>query len=84
MRDTITVSVKVVNGDRWADLNAFGISHEFCGETVSQRKDLSFAGGHRVRLYLFKKNVHWRIPHGTQLDIRDVDPAQVPRRRHGQ
>jgi hypothetical protein len=48
----------------------------------------SFAGGHRVRLYRFKDNVHWRIPAGVELDISRVDPttgngaAQPPRRRH--
>jgi hypothetical protein len=59
----------------------FGDSHLICGESVRMKdENFSFAGGHRVRVYLFKKNVHWKIPEGVSLDISSVPAAQAPRR----
>jgi hypothetical protein len=80
MRSHIPVPVKIVNGERWGDLACFAPSHEICGEKVDQRKDISFAGGHRVRLYKFTKSVHWKLPAGIELDISGVPPASPPRR----
>jgi hypothetical protein len=80
--DTITVPVKVIGTDRWAQLNFFGDSHSICGEKVkSIEENYTFAGGHRVRLYVFKKNVHWKIPAGISLDVGKVNPAAPPPRR---
>jgi hypothetical protein len=83
MTETITLPIKKVNGERWAEISAHGasVTHFICGERVDQASDLSFAGGHRVRLYKFKKNVHWKIPVGIELDIADLAPAQAPRRQ---
>ena len=82
MRERIIVSVKVVNGERWGDLAVIGHAHEICGETVKlKNENFSFADGHRVRLYTFKKNVHWKIPAGATLDITDVAPGTAPRRQ---
>ena len=80
MREQVMIPVKIVNGERWGDLASISRSHEICGEKVDQRKDLSFAGQHRVRLYKFTKNVHWRLPDGVEIDISDVRPAAPPRR----
>jgi hypothetical protein len=85
MVEHISVPIKKVGSDRWGQLSTFGDSHLICGETVHP-KDMgfSFAGGHRVRLYSFKKNVHWKIPAGAPVvavDITDVSPADPPRRR---
>lgn len=80
MRDRISISIKVVNGEQWGDLNALGLTHEFCGEKVDCKDNsFSFAGGHRVRLYQFKKNVHWKIPAGQVLDITGVAPQPSPK-----
>lgn len=82
MKDGIRVPIKVVGGDQWGDLNSLGLAHEICGEVVTLRdQNYSFAGGHRVRLYKFKKNVHWKIPRGTVLDISGVVPAAPPRKQ---
>jgi hypothetical protein len=81
MRSRVFVPIKVVNGENWGDLASFSTSHEICGERVDPRKDISFAGGHRVRLYKFTKNVHWKIPTGVELDISEVPPASAPPRR---
>lgn len=75
MRKHISVPIKIVDGEQWGELRALGLSHDICGERVDKRKDLSFAGGHRVRLYTFKKNVHWKIPTGVELDITEVPAA---------
>ena len=75
----------MLGGDRWAALSyvAEG-NHEICGETVKlMNGKFSLFGGHRVRLYRFKNNVHWKIPSGVELDITDVPPAQAPRRQGG-
>lgn len=85
MADTIRIPVKKVGKDLWGDLGAIAVTHDICGETV-KLKDMqySFAAGHRVRLYHFKKNVHFRLPAGLLLDITEVTPAVAPRRRgHG-
>lgn len=77
----IKVPVKKVNSQPWGQLSLFGNQHEFCGEKIRLRdQNFSFAGGHRVRLYVAKGNVHWRIPEGVQLDITQVELANPPRR----
>lgn len=81
MAKHIKVPIKKVNGVDWGDLNALCLTHEFVGETVSPRPDLSFQGGHRVRHYKFKKNVHWLIPVGITLDIASVE--QPARKQQG-
>jgi hypothetical protein len=76
MADQISIPVKKVNGVSWADLGALALSHEICGESVRPiNAQFSFAGGHRVRLYSFKKNVHWKVPVGQDVDISGVEPA---------
>lgn len=77
----VKVPTVKVNGDLWGDLSVFGGTHEVCGTQVSQRRDVSHKDGHRVRVYQFKKMVHWRLPSGTELDISEVDPTK--RRRSG-
>ena len=82
MPERVMVPVKLVNGTKWGDLNSMSLSHEVCGEKVDKLNDtFSFAGGHRVRLYRFKKNVHWRIPKDVTLDITNVQPPEPPRKR---
>ena len=78
----IGIPIKRIGGADWGELSAFGPSHThvICGEKVNQGEDISLAGGHRVRLFRFKKNVHWKIPIGVDLDITDV-PAVTRRRR---
>ena len=82
MSDHVRVPVKKVGSERWGQLSALSDAHLICGETVKLKDDnYSFAGQHRVRLYSFKKNVHWKIPDGISLDIAAVAPAEPPRRR---
>lgn len=77
----VSIPVKKVNGEDWAELNIFGNSHDFCGEKFKVKmENFSFSGGHRVRLYTIKNNVHWKIPAGVSLDIGAVAPATSPRR----
>jgi hypothetical protein len=79
----ITLPVKIFQNERWAELSvhAPSSSHDICAEKVNKRDEqFSFIGGHRVRLYAFKKNVHWRIPAGVTLDISAVPAALAPRR----
>lgn len=81
-RDRVTVPVKTWDKKRWGDLSVFSLTHEVCGEVVYPvNEKYSFQGGHRVRLYKFKKNVHWRIPDGVELDISEVSAA--PKRKQG-
>lgn len=80
-RFDLRIPVKEVNGERWGDLSSYALAHQFCGERVDKKADISFAGGHRVRLYSFKKNVHWKIPTGQELNISDVTPEIAPRKQ---
>ena len=69
------IKIRVIDhdGSQWAALSDFGKDHEIIGEAfrcVDQQ--YSFRGGHRVRLYKVKKQVFWKIPSGTSLDISDV------------
>lgn len=81
MADHVRVPVKIVGTERWGQLSALGDNHFICGEKVQQKDgNYSFAGQHRVRLYSFKKNVHWKIPDGIALDVTGVAPAAAPRR----
>lgn len=80
MADAVRVPIRIVGGERWGHLSALGDAHSICGETVHIKENYSFAANHRVRLYTFKKNVHWKIPPGISLDIAGVSPANPPRR----
>ena len=75
MTKSISVPLKFVGKKAWGDLSKFGLSHEICAERVDiVDNQYSFAGGHRVRLYKFKKNVHWGIPAGVDIEISAVTP----------
>jgi hypothetical protein len=47
----------MVEGVRWGHLSVLSESHSICGESVHIKENYTFAAGHRVRLYTFKKNV---------------------------
>jgi hypothetical protein len=80
MRRQLSFPVVMVEGEEWLELSAHGMTHEICGEKVNHRPDPSFAGGHRVRQYSFRKNVHWLFPTtGKVVDIRDVAPEPPPK-----
>ena len=82
MTQYVQVPVRYVNGERWARLSVFGERHDFCGEKIQiMKENFSFAGQHRVRLCVAKKNVHWKIPEGVQLNISEVNPSRLPPRR---
>lgn len=82
MRERIRIPIRVVNGEKWADLNSLGKKHLFCGYKISKKDDkFSFAGGHRVRLYSADGNVHFKIPTGIELDISNVSRSRLPPRR---
>jgi hypothetical protein len=84
MRGRVSVSVKDFNGENWGDLAVIAPTHDIVGEKVSKiEENFSFIGGHRVRLYRFKKNVHWKIPVGVLVDISAVAPAGAVRRQQG-
>jgi hypothetical protein len=81
MSERFSVPVKLYKGEKWGDLSAIGLTHDFCGEVVNKKNDsFSFLGGHRVRLYSFKKNVHWRIPTNA-FDISSVAASDAPQPR---
>lgn len=81
MVDHVRLPIKDFGGAKWAELGALG-THEICGEQCHLADSkFSFIGGHRVRLFKFKKNVHWKLPTGVELDISGVTPADPARRR---
>jgi hypothetical protein len=77
----IQIPTRVLRGQRWADFSFLARKHQLCAEgfnTLSE--NVSYVGGHRVRLYVLKGNVHWRVPEGV-VDITNVAPATEPPRR---
>lgn len=81
MVERISVPIKTVGKEKWADLGAIAISHEIVAETVHlENQFFSFAGGHRVRRLKAKKSVHFLVPAGAMLDISAVEAGPAPRR----
>jgi hypothetical protein len=78
----LRIPVKNINGDDWAELSFLASTHYVCAETFKLTDNhFTAVGGHRVRLFALKKNVHWKIPPGViQLDIQEVVPNSAPRR----
>ncbi len=81
MTPYVRVPILIHNGVRWGRLSFFGTRHEFCGEKIQiKNKPFTFTGEHRVQLCVAKKNVHWKIPEGVELNISEVTPARrLPR-----
>jgi hypothetical protein len=66
----------------WANLNYYGPKHVICAESMKiDTESFSFIGGHRVRLYSVKGNVHWKIPPSFEVDITSVPLPNAPRRQ---
>ncbi len=82
MTQVVPVPVRVVGGENWGWLSQFGKAHYVVSEERPKavKEKFSFASGHRVRVWRFKKNVHWK-PVGTELEISNVTPAGPPPRR---
>ena len=77
----VRIPVKSHKNVQWGQLSMLGSSWDIVGEKVQRVNDkFSLFGQHRVRLYRFKKNVHFKIPEGTDLDISRVRPDRAPRR----
>ena len=78
----LRIPVKKINGDDWAEFSTLASTHYICGEVFKITDNhFSAAGGHRVRLYSVKHNVHWKIPATViQLDIQEVAASPAPRR----
>lgn len=72
MTKCIQVPIIEHNGHKWGALASFGSDHEITCEATIKCVDekYSFKGGHRVRLYRFKKQVYWRLPSSAvEIDI---------------
>lgn len=82
MKRFVQIPVKVVNGTQWGVFYKSGSGHELATyRPTITKKDVSFAGEHRMRLVKIKGDFYWRIPEGTVLDIGGVAPASSPPRR---
>jgi hypothetical protein len=82
---SLTIPIKTLNNVQWGDLSVHGPSatHIVCGEQLWGDGDISLFGGHRVRSVKLKKNVHWRVLTGFDIDIAAVPPPPDPPRRQG-
>jgi hypothetical protein len=81
MSEFVRVPTRLVRGQRWANFNFLANKHRLCAEKYNTiAENVSHVGGHRVRLYELKGNVHWMVP-DTVIDITDVAPAEAPRRQ---
>ena len=83
---TETYALPIISHDKqkWGCLSYHSHTAEICGEKINTiDNNYSFKGGHRVRLFKIKGNVHWKIPGAIVVDIKDVEPSpDPPARRH--
>jgi hypothetical protein len=69
------------DGHKWGALAHLASDHEITCEAQIKclNEKYSFKGGHRVRLYKFKKQVYWKIP-PKALDISNVPIRRAQRK----
>ena len=69
-----SVPLKKFGNDLWADLGALGsrVWEVTCEKSDLKDNQYSFIGGHRVRLFKLKDNVHFKLPADFKVDIRAV------------
>lgn len=80
MSKCVQVPIIEHDGYRWGALAHFGKDHDItCEATIKLVEDkYSFKGGHRVRLYKFKKQVYWKLPStAIEIDISGVVSRRV-------
>lgn len=78
------IPIKVIKGVKWGDLNSLCLSHVIVAEHHQIEENYSFQGGHRVRRFKLKKNVHWLIPvDGVDLDITAVTDSPPRKQTNG-
>ena len=86
MSEQVSVPVRGYGSQKWGWLSALCPDHEVVGYDFRKIEDnYSFIGGHRVRLYKIKGNVHFKIPTGAIFNISSVPPAVIrpnTRRHH--
>jgi hypothetical protein len=81
MSEHVRIPVREYGREKWGWLSALCPDHEIVGYDFKMvDQNYSFVGGHRVRLYKIKGNVHFKIPSGIEFDISAVAPA-APRRQ---
>ena len=80
MSERVIIPVRQYGSQKWGWLSSLCDDHEIVGYDFRKvDENYSFAGGHRVRLYKVKGNVHFKVPTGATFDISAV-PAAAPRR----
>jgi hypothetical protein len=85
MSQRVSIPVRQHDGHKWGWLSGTGqYYHEIVGYDFKKVDDqYTFLGGHRVRLYKVKGNVHFKVPTGAVFDIAAVAPAAPTHgRRH--
>ena len=85
-KECLRVPIRIVDKVKWGALAFLVHGATEAVDVIGEKADLidnnfSFAGGHRVRKYRFKKNVHFSISTGMTLNIEQVPPAGTPQRR---
>ncbi len=82
-RIPIFLPIKRDGNKRWVLLGQIAPSHIILSEKCTQiNENYSHFGGHRVRAWAVKGNVHWLLPDAAEeYDITGVSPSQAPRRR---
>jgi hypothetical protein len=80
MNERVIIPVREYGGQKWGWLSSICPDHEIVGYDFRRVvENYSFLGGHRVRLYKVKGNVHFKIPTGAIFNISAV-PAAAPQR----
>lgn len=79
MTKYVQVPIVEHDGKKWGALAHLALDHEItCESTIKCiNEKYSFRGGHRVRVYKFKKQVYWKLPsQAIEIDISDVPPRR--------
>jgi hypothetical protein len=85
MTRNLVLAVKDFKNEAWCALSSLGIGGvDVVAYKVKKVDDqFTFEGNHKVRLFRFWDNVHFKIPTGVKLNIEAVPMAAAPpTRRH--
>jgi len=80
MTRTLVLAVKEFKNEHWCGLSTLGVGGV---DVVAEKykkidEHFSFEGNHRVRLFRFWDNVHFKVPTGVKLNIESVPSALAP------
>ena len=85
MRASFLFPIREVQKQNWCSLDFMGVKRlDVVAYHFDQKSDISFAGGHGHRHFVFQKGIHLLFPDGAgkiEVDIEGVKTPEPPRRQ---